>query len=73
MGTALLVAAIVIGVAACPLMAVLQRRRGRVGCCPPIRSKVAETLAELKADRDRVEQRISAIERDASSRVSVPR
>ncbi|MGD9734743.1 MAG: hypothetical protein AB7V58_03925 [Solirubrobacterales bacterium] len=76
MATALIVAAILIGVAACPLIAVIQRRRGRAGCFPPSRSQVpgdGESLAELKADRARVEDRIGVLEREASSAGRVPR
>lgn len=76
MATALLVAAILIGAAACPLIAVIQRRRGRAGCCPPSRSRApgaGESLAELKADRERVEERIGVLERGASTRGPAPR
>ena len=76
MATALIVAAILIGVAACPLIAVIQRRAGRAGCFPPSRSQVAgdgESLAELKADRARVEDRIGVLEREASSAGRAPR
>jgi hypothetical protein len=75
MATALLVAAILIGVAACPLTAVI-RRRGRAGCCPPSRSRapgVGESLAELKADHARVEHRIGVLERESSSAGRAPR
>lgn len=76
METALLVAAILIGVAACPLMAVIQRRRGRTGCCPASRSRAAgagDRLAELKADRERVQERIGVLEQEASSAGRAPR
>lgn len=76
METALLVGAILIGAAACPLMAVIQRRRGRAGCCPPSRVQApgaGESLAELKADRARVEERIGVLEREASSAGRAPR
>ncbi|WP_217921952.1 hypothetical protein [Miltoncostaea oceani] len=69
MATALLVAAVLVGVAACPLMSVIQRRRGRDGCSSS-RSRTpgaAENLAELRADRARVQERIVALERDAST------
>lgn len=68
METALLVGAIIIGAAACPLIAVVQRRRGRAGCCPPSRTRVSgagESLAELKAARERLEGRIGVLEREA--------
>lgn len=76
METALLVGAIVIGAAACPLIAVIQRRRGRAGCCPPSRSRTpgaGESLAELRADRERLEERIGALEREASTGGRAPR
>ena len=76
MGTGLLVAAILIGAAACPLIAVIQRRRGRAGCCPPSRPGApggGKSLAELKADRERVEERIGALEREASTGGRAPR
>lgn len=71
METALLVAAILIGAAACPLLAAIQRRRGRAGCTPS-RSDApgpGESLAELKADHARVQERISRLERGASTRL----
>jgi hypothetical protein len=69
MATALLVAAILVGVAACPLMGVIQRRRARDGCSSS-RSRTpggSESLAELKADRARVQERSVALEREAST------
>jgi len=75
METALLVGAIAIGAAACPLIAVIQHRRGRAGCCPPSRRPApgaGESLAELRADRERVQDRIDALEREASAAGRAP-
>lgn len=76
MATTLLVAAILIGVVACPLMSVVQRRRGRADCCPPSRPQApgaGKSLAELRGDRERVEERIGALEREASTGGRAPR
>ena len=75
MESALLVAAILIGAAACPLIAVIQRRRGRTGCTPA-RShapRADESLTKLKADRARVEERIIRLEEGASTQGAAPR
>jgi hypothetical protein len=74
MEIALLVAVVVAGVAACPLMAWVQRRRGRAGCCPSARAsrdgrdaaRGDQDLAVLEAERARVRERIRALERDAA-------
>ena len=75
MQTALLVGAVVLGTGACPLMAWIQRRRGRVACCTPPRAigekdRVAgnHDLAAVQDERDRVAKRIRALERDSAER-----
>jgi hypothetical protein len=65
METAILTAAVLAGAAACPLVAIVQRRRGRVSCCAPERSSArapGESLTELRAHRAHVEERITLVE-----------
>lgn len=64
-------AALIVG-AACPTIAWVQRRRGRASCCSPSRERETagvetgaadEDLVSLRAEQERIAQRIEAIER----------
>ena len=66
METAILLAAVVLAAAACPTVTWIQRRRDRASCCaPPNRADRpvdAADLAHLRAQREQIKQRITALE-----------
>lgn len=77
MGSAFLIAAVVIGLGACPLMTWIQRRRGRAAsCCTSQRSAARaaadnDSLAVLNAERAQLRERITRLEHDAARRQRV--